>query len=860
MKMSAKTAKSHGRRNKRCSLKRTEKDPPLNQDETSSSPFHARYYASGVGWRSEDEILKGIFYSSLVMIWVNSETAGVALCFGLIHLREFDTHLRSFSVFLPSSVFFILSGLSLQIPVSPYNKMASGSESKLSEKAGGQAVRQRPGPWPPNIEPFVPRTDHNPKDLKSWAKRTGFNFSGETEVRDRSGAREVDLERGIPDQENGSSPKIEIDPILGRRTRSPPDRNEIQPVSGNGNEVRETRSEAAVGSMEEPKRGENMKKRVGVEPMDGPPTVALNGNGNGKDVPVAAPVETKKDASKDEKDAEVVVFPESQDLENVRRSPSRLRCGLTENPGLVPLLLYGVQHYLSLAGSLIFIPLIMVPAMGGTDEDTANVISTMLLVSGLTTILHSYFGTRLPLVQGSSFVYLAPALVIINSQDFRNLNNNKFKHIMRELQGAILVGSIFQTILGYSGTASLLLRFINPVVVAPTVAAVGLAFFSYGFPLAGSCVEVSLPLIFLILLFAMYLRGIHIFGYRIFQIYAVPLSVIMVWAYAFFLTAGGAYNYKGCSPNIPSSNILTDACRQHAFTMKHCRTDVSNAWKTAAWVRIPYPLQWGIPTFHLRTSIIMIIVTLVASVDSVGSYHAASLLVNMEFPTPGIVSRGIGLEGFTSLLAGLWGTGTGATTLTENVHTIRVTRMASRRAVELGAVLLILFSLIGKVGAILASIPQALAASALCFIWGLIVALGLSTLQHNQTASSRNVMIVGFSLFISLSIPAYVQQYEPLTSLVLPSYFVPYAAASSGPVNSGNEALDYAINALLSLNMVIALFVAFVLDNTVPGSREERGVYVWSTAETVENEMDLQVYALPTKLSKYFRWAKCLGG
>lgn len=58
------------------------------------------------------------------------------------------------------------------------------------------------------------------------------------------------------------------------------------------------------------------------------------------------------------------------------------------------------------------------------QEETATVISTMLLVSGITTILHSYFGTRLPLVQGSSFVYLAPALVIANSQDFRNLSEN----------------------------------------------------------------------------------------------------------------------------------------------------------------------------------------------------------------------------------------------------------------------------------------------------------------------------------------------------------------------------------------------------------------------------------------------------
>ncbi|PNX85408.1 nucleobase-ascorbate transporter 11-like protein, partial [Trifolium pratense] len=289
----------------------------------------------------------------------------------------------------------------------------------------------------------------------------------------------------------------------------------------------------------------------------------------------------------------------------------------------------------------------------------------MLFISGITTILHSYFGTRLPLVQGSSFVYLAPALVIINAQDYRNLTEHKFRHIMRELQGAIIVGSIFQCILGFSGLMSILLRLINPVVVAPTVAAVGLAFFSYGFSQAGICLEITVPQIALVLLFTLvshaapitgskHLRGVSIFGRHLFRIYAVPLSVSLVWIFASFLTAGGVYNYKGCNPDIPSSNILTDACRQHAYTMKHCRAD-SDALSTAAWVRIPYPLQWGIPIFHFRTSIVMVIVSLVASVDSVGTYRITSLQVNTRPPTRGVVSRGIALEGLCSILAGLWG-------------------------------------------------------------------------------------------------------------------------------------------------------------------------------------------------------------
>lgn len=97
----------------------------------------------------------------------------------------------------------------------------------------------------------------------------------------------------------------------------------------------------------------------------------------------------------------------------------------------------------------------------------------------------------------------------------------------------------------------------------------------------------------------------------------VPLSALLIWTYAFFLTVGGAYDYRGCNADIPSSNILIDECKKHVYTMKHCRTDASNAWRTASWVRIPYPFQWGFPNFHMRTSIIMIFVSLVASVDSV---------------------------------------------------------------------------------------------------------------------------------------------------------------------------------------------------------------------------------------------------
>ncbi|GMH06291.1 hypothetical protein Nepgr_008131 [Nepenthes gracilis] len=747
---------------------------------------------------------------------------------------------------------------------------SSGTLNKGSRQKNGGS---RHDLEPSKIEPFIPRRDHDPKDLRSWAKRTGFVsiFSGETTIRnakdtsvqnDSSGR---DLEKGVRERGGSLSPKIEIDPILGRTRAS---RGiEIEAASGSNHQsLHRNRDGGTLGLRDGLERGEDQRRRISTEPAlgssDPEKRVELNGNSNENGVPdVTTASEPKKDDHNGESQVGINVFPDEEEPIIGRISRQyEVKCGIMDNPGLVPRTYYGIQHYLSLAGSLVFIPLVIVPVMGGTDKDTADVISTMLLLSGITTILHSYFGTRLPLVQGSSFVFLAPALVIINSEEFRNLTEHKFRHIMRELQGAIIVGSIFQSIMGFSGLMSLLLRCINPVVVAPTISAIGLAFFSFGFPQAGSCVGISIPQILLVVIFSLYLQGVSISGHRIFQIYAVPLSVAIIWAYAFFLTAGGAYNYKGCSTNIPTSNILVDTCRKHSYTMKHCRTDVSDAWRTSAWVRIPYPLQWGLPVFQLRTCIIMIIVSLVSSVDSVGTYHLASLRVNSKPPSPGIVCRGIGMEGFCSILAGLWGTGTGSTTLTENVHTINTTKAANRGAVQLGAVFLIFFSLLGKIGGLLASIPLALAASVLCFIWALIVALGLSTFPYNPSSSFRNMAIVGVSLFLGLSIPAYIQQYQPDTSLMLPGYLVPYAAASSGPVQTGNTQLDFAINGLLSINMVVTFFIAFVLDNTVPGSRQERGVYKWSSLEDLATDpASLENYALPKRVASVFCWAKCLG-
>jgi len=107
------------------------------------------------------------------------------------------------------------------------------------------------------------------------------------------------------------------------------------------------------------------------------------------------------------------------------------------------------------------------------------------------------------------------------------------------------------------------------------------------------------------------------------------LGLAITWAVAFLLTEAGAYNYKGCDINIPSSNMVSEHCRKHISRMKYCRVDTSHAIKSSPWFKFPYPLQWGTPVFHWKMALVMCVVSLISSVDSV---RFLSLFLSILFP------------------------------------------------------------------------------------------------------------------------------------------------------------------------------------------------------------------------------------
>ncbi|CAN1843460.1 Nucleobase-ascorbate transporter 1 [Linum perenne] len=457
-------------------------------------------------------------------------------------------------------------------------------------------------------------------------------------------------------------------------------------------------------------------------------------------------------------------------------------------------------------GTSVMIPSLLVPAMGGTDGDKARVIQTLLFVSGINTLLQALFGTRLPAVVGGSYAYIIPVAYIISDSSLQQITDHheRFLHTMRAIQGALIVASSIQIILGYSQVWGLFSRFFSPLGMAPVVGLVGLGLFQRGFPA--------------------YLKHVRPFrDVPIFERFPVLICVTIVWIYSIILTAGGAYRDK------PDR------------TQRSCRTDRANLISSAPWFMFPYPLQWGPPTFSAGHCFAMMSAVLVSMVESTGAYKAASRLAIATPPPAYVLSRGIGWQGIGILLDGLFGTGTGSTVSVENVGLLGLTRVGSRRVVQISAGFMIFFSTLGKFGAVFASIPFPIFAAMYCVLFGLVGSVGLSFLQFTNMNSMRNLMITGLSLFLGISIPVFFDEYLNPTR--------------HGLVHTNAGWFNAFVNAIFQSPATVGLIVAVFLDNTleVEKSKKDRGMPWWVKFRTFRGDnRNEEFYTLPFNLNRFF--------
>jgi xanthine/uracil permease len=116
--------------------------------------------------------------------------------------------------------------------------------------------------------------------------------------------------------------------------------------------------------------------------------------------------------------------------------------GINDRPPLRESLGLGFQHYLTMFGSTVAIPLLLADHLGMSGDPVAIgwLIGTMFFVSGITTLLQTTWGNRLPLVQGGTFSFLTPSFAIIG---MASLADAGWQVKLQHVQGAVILGSIF---------------------------------------------------------------------------------------------------------------------------------------------------------------------------------------------------------------------------------------------------------------------------------------------------------------------------------------------------------------------------------------------------------------------------------
>lgn len=487
----------------------------------------------------------------------------------------------------------------------------------------------------------------------------------------------------------------------------------------------------------------------------------------------------------------------------------------------------GLQHYLTCFSGTIAVPFLLADSMCvGRDQYTVSqLVGTIFTCVGITTLIQTTFGVRLPLFQASAFAFLIPAQAILRLERWKCPPEEEIygnwtlplntTHIwqprIREIQGAIIVSSVVEVVIGLLGIPGLLLNAIGPLTVTPTVSLIGLSVFQTAGDRAGSHWGLSLLCIFFIVLFAQYLRnwaapfpfyskqkGCHTFRFQIFKMFPIIMAIMLVWFVCYILTL---------------TNVLPNDPEKYGYK---ARTDArGEIMSQAPWFRMPYPCQWGLPTVTVAGVLGMFSATLAGIVESIGDYYACARLAGAPPPPTHAINRGIFTEGVCCIIAGLLGTGNGSTSSSPNIGVLGITKVGSRRVVQYGAVIMLLLGTIGKFTALFASLPDPVLGGLFCTLFGMITAVGLSNLQSVDLNSSRNLFVLGFSMFSGLMLPNYLDTHP-------------------GSIKTGVPELDQILTVLLTTEMFVGGFLAFVLDNTIPGTKKERGLTDWKAEDSTK--------------------------
>ena len=168
----------------------------------------------------------------------------------------------------------------------------------------------------------------------------------------------------------------------------------------------------------------------------------------------------------------------------------------------------------------------------------------------------------------------------------------------------------------------------------------------------------------------------------------------------------------------------------------------------APWIGMP---QFVSPEFSWRAVLFMAPVAIAPVIEHIGDIYTVNTVTGKNFvQDPGLHRTMLG-DGLACLFAGVVG-GPPVTTYSEVTGAISLTKISDPKVIRIAAIAAMLFSVIGKVSAMLKSIPSAVLGGIMLLLFGTIACAGISNLIRSRIdlTCTRNMIVVSLVLTVGI--------------------------------------------------------------------------------------------------------------
>ncbi|XP_008057056.1 solute carrier family 23 member 3 isoform X2 [Carlito syrichta] len=469
--------------------------------------------------------------------------------------------------------------------------------------------------------------------------------------------------------------------------------------------------------------------------------------------------------------------------------------------------LLALQHVLVLASLLCASHLLLLHSLLPGGLSPSQLLAASFFSCGVSTILQTWMGSRLPLVQAPSLEFLIPALALTSQKLPLAIqttgNSSLVLHLCRgpdchgreqwntslqEVSGAVVVSGLLQGTVGLLGSPGRLFPHCGPLVLAPSLVVAGLSVHREVAQFCSAHWGLAWLVILLMVLCSQHIGScqLPLWPWRTastssahthlpaFRLFSVLIPVVCVWIISALL---------GLSV-VPLE---------------------LSAPTQSPWIWLPHPGEWDWPLLTPRALAAGISMALAASTSSLGCYALCGRLLHFPPPPPHACNRGLSLEGLGSVLAGLLGSPMGTASSFPNVGTAGLIQAGSRQVAYLVGLFCVGLGFSPRLAQFLTTIPLPVLGGVLGVTQAVVLSTGFSSFHLADIDSGRNVFIVGFSIFMALLLPRWFRE---------------------GPVllSTGWSPLDVLLRSLLAEPIFLAGLLGFLLENTIPGTRLERGL------------------------------------